>query len=70
MLDALRPRKHATHFTIDEAVNVAEKVGAGRTYFVHMSHELGHAETNEALPESILLAHDGQTLGSARSESS
>ena len=62
VLDALRPRKHATHFTLGEAVNVAEKVGAGRTYFVHMSHELGHESTNADLPDSIRLAHDGLEL--------
>jgi phosphoribosyl 1,2-cyclic phosphate phosphodiesterase len=63
VLDALRPRKHATHFTLDEAVTVAERVEANRTFFVHMSHELAHQETNESLPESINLAHDGLTLG-------
>lgn len=63
VLDALRPRKHATHFTLDQAVGVAERVAAERTYFVHMSHELGHEETNDSLPESIRLAYDGQTLG-------
>lgn len=62
VLDALRPRKHATHFTLDEAVSVAERVEAGRTLFVHMSHELAHAATNEVLPEGIALAHDGLVL--------
>lgn len=63
VLDALRPRKHPTHFTLDEAVSVAGRIGAQRTYFVHMSHELGHEATNRDLPESVSLAHDGLRLG-------
>jgi phosphoribosyl 1,2-cyclic phosphate phosphodiesterase len=62
VLDALRPRKHPTHFTIDEAVNVAERIGADQTWFVHMSHDLGHAATDSALPQGINLAYDGLTL--------
>ena len=63
VLDALRPRHHPTHFTLDQAVAVAERVGAERTYFIHMSHDLAHAETNAALPETMELACDGLTLG-------
>jgi phosphoribosyl 1,2-cyclic phosphate phosphodiesterase len=62
VLDALRVRKHPTHFTIDEAVNVAERVGAKKTWFVHMSHDLAHAETDAALPENIRLSYDGLVL--------
>ncbi len=62
VLDALRPRHHPTHFTLDQAINVADRVGAKQTYFIHMSHDLGHAETNAALPEGMQLAHDGLVL--------
>lgn len=64
VLDALRHRKHSTHLTLDEATTIAENCGAEQTYFVHMSHELGHAETNAELPENMRLAHDGLVLGS------
>jgi phosphoribosyl 1,2-cyclic phosphate phosphodiesterase len=59
VLDALRVRKHPTHFTLDEAINVADRVGAKHTYFIHMSHDLGHAETDAMLPEGMHLAYDG-----------
>lgn len=68
VLDALRPRKHPTHLTLDDAVSIAGRVEAGRTYFVHMSHELAHAETNAGLPETMALAHDGLTLGPPRAD--
>ena len=63
VLDALRHRKHPTHFTLGQAVSVAHEVGAERTYFVHMSHDLAHEETQAGLPEGMFLAWDGLVLG-------
>jgi phosphoribosyl 1,2-cyclic phosphate phosphodiesterase len=63
VLDALRKRHHPTHFTIDQAVAAAQQIEAERTYFVHMTHDLGHAATDAELPEGISLAYDGLTLG-------
>lgn len=65
VLDMLRDRAHATHLTVNEAVEVAEKVGAGATYFVHMTHELGHADLEARLPEGMAPAWDGLVLSSA-----
>lgn len=62
VLDALRHRKHPTHFTLAEAVRVADQVAADRTYFVHMAHDLGHEATNADLPSGVELAWDGLTL--------
>lgn len=59
ILDALRHRPHPTHFSIDEAVAVAERVGARRTLFTHINHELDHHETNASLPAGVELAYDG-----------
>jgi phosphoribosyl 1,2-cyclic phosphate phosphodiesterase len=66
VLDALRHRKHPTHLTLDEAVTIADRVGAARTYFVHMAHDLPHAATQDDLPEGMFLAHDGLAIGAAR----
>jgi phosphoribosyl 1,2-cyclic phosphate phosphodiesterase len=43
-------------------VAVAEEIGAKRTLFTHMSHDLEHAETNAKLPPSMELAYDGLRL--------
>lgn len=59
ILDALRKRPHPTHFNIDQAIEHARRIGAGRTFFTHIAHELGHDETNQALPSGMALAHDG-----------
>ena len=59
VLDALRTRPHSTHFSLDQAVEAATRVGASRTYFTHMCHDLPHEETCAGLPERMTLAHDG-----------
>jgi phosphoribosyl 1,2-cyclic phosphate phosphodiesterase len=62
VIDALRERPHPTHFSLSEAVEAAHRIAAKRTYFTHMCHDLGHAETNARLPEGMALAYDGLVL--------
>ncbi len=62
VLDALRRRHHPTHLTLDQAVDLAGRIGAARTYFVHMAHDLPHAQTEADLPEDLCLAYDGLVL--------
>ena len=59
VLDALRDEPHETHFTIGEAVAMAQTIAAQQTYFTHMAHDLPHAKTNARLPEGVQLAYDG-----------
>ncbi len=58
-LDALRERPHYSHFSLGEAVQAAERIGATQTYLVHMCHDLEHDSTNRELPDSVALAYDG-----------
>jgi phosphoribosyl 1,2-cyclic phosphate phosphodiesterase len=66
VLDALRERPHPTHFNLDEAVDTARRIGAARTFFTHMCHDLAHEPTNARLPAGMALAHDGLVLELAR----
>jgi phosphoribosyl 1,2-cyclic phosphate phosphodiesterase len=59
VLDALRLRPHPTHFNLEQAVEEARRIGARRTYFTHIAHELKHAETNAGLPAGMELGYDG-----------
>jgi phosphoribosyl 1,2-cyclic phosphate phosphodiesterase len=59
VLDALRQRPHITHFSLDEAIAVAQKLQPKRTLFTHISHDLGHAATSATLPEGMELGYDG-----------
>ncbi len=60
VLSALRHRPHPTHFSLTDAVAAARRVGAKRTLFTHMCHDLGHAATCASLPPDLQLAYDGQ----------
>jgi phosphoribosyl 1,2-cyclic phosphate phosphodiesterase len=62
-LDGLRPaRAHPTHFTIEEAANAAQRIGARMTYIIHVAHEVDHETVDATLPENIRLAWDGLEL--------
>ena len=62
ILDALRPKPHPTHFSLDEAVEAAQSVGARRTYFTHFSHDVDHESWARTLPEGMAPAYDGLVL--------
>ena len=66
VLDALRPTKHRTHFSFDEAVDVAQRLDPRQTYFIHMTHNALHAEACAALPDGIDLGYDGLTFECSR----
>ncbi len=60
VLNALQKTEHISHFTLSEAVDIANKIGAEKTYFTHISHKLGkHMEVEKELPDNIELAWDG-----------
>ncbi|MDH3627075.1 MAG: MBL fold metallo-hydrolase [Acidobacteriota bacterium] len=59
ILSALRERPHPTHLTVEQAVETAKRIGARRTLFTHMSHEVHHATIAAQLPSGIELAYDG-----------
>lgn len=63
VLNALRLEKHISHFTLSEAIEVAEDIGCPQTCFTHISHQLGmHSRVSENLPAGIMLAYDGLVL--------
>jgi phosphoribosyl 1,2-cyclic phosphate phosphodiesterase len=63
VLNALRHEPHISHFTLNEAIALSEKVGAAKTYFTHASHQLGlHAVLEKELPEGMFIAYDGLRL--------
>jgi phosphoribosyl 1,2-cyclic phosphate phosphodiesterase len=62
VLSALRARPHPTHLTVEAAVEQAQRIGAKRTLFTHMGHEVPHAATTRQLPRCVELAYDGLIL--------
>ena len=62
VLDALQDVKHPTHFTIDEAVEVVDRVKPRRTLFTHMSHRVMHERDSKRLPAGVEFAYDGMVV--------
>lgn len=62
VLSALRYTQSDFHFSIDEAITFANRVGAKHTWLTHIAHELEHEATNAYLPHNIRMAYDGLEL--------
>jgi phosphoribosyl 1,2-cyclic phosphate phosphodiesterase len=61
-LDCLRPKPHSTHLSYDQAVEYARRIGARKTFMIHMTHELEHADMEKSLPAGMAPAYDGLTV--------
>ena len=60
VLNALRREPHISHFTLQQAIDLAEELQIPQVYFTHISHQLGlHKEVEKELPNHIHLAYDG-----------
>lgn len=60
VLNTLRKEKHISHFSLREAIIIAEELKIPRTYLTHMSHQMGrHEEINKELPGGVCLSYDG-----------
>jgi phosphoribosyl 1,2-cyclic phosphate phosphodiesterase len=63
VLNALRKQKHISHFSLEEAIEMAQELKVPVTYFTHISHQLGrHSDIEAELPDGIHLAYDGLEL--------
>lgn len=62
VLNALLSRPHPLHLSIPEAVAAAQRIGARRTYFTHLTHEFTHAALAAMLPDGIAPAYDGLVI--------
>lgn len=63
VLNALRKAKHISHFSLSEAIAIAQELSIPNTYFTHISHQLGrHADIERELPPGIHLGYDGLVL--------
>ncbi len=60
VINALRNSPHISHFSLDQAIEMANIINPERVYFVHMSHFIGkHADVERKLPRNMHMAYDG-----------
>lgn len=60
VINALRREQHISHFTLDEALALIERIKPRQAYLTHISHLLGlHEEVSRELPSNVAIAYDG-----------
>lgn len=59
VLDALRHHAHPTHFSLGEAIDTARCIGAKKTYFTHIAHNIMHQRDRVLLPQDMDFSYDG-----------
>ncbi|MGJ7030303.1 MBL fold metallo-hydrolase [Niabella hirudinis] len=63
VLNALRHEPHVSHFTLKEAMALADELEIPQAYFTHISHQMGfHQEIEATLPAGRNLAFDGLSI--------
>ena len=63
VINALRFEPHPSHLNVDEAIEIIELLKPKKTYFTHISHNMGfHEEVCKKLPKNVTLAYDGLVL--------
>lgn len=59
VINALRMTPHPSHFSLEESMVAARRIGADNTYFIHFSHDIGlQAQTDPTLPAGMHMAYD------------
>ena len=60
VINALRKKKHYSHFNLEEAVAILERLKPEQGYLTHISHQMGlYEEVEKELPSFIHQAYDG-----------
>jgi phosphoribosyl 1,2-cyclic phosphate phosphodiesterase len=63
VLNALRHQPHISHFTLQQAIDLATSLQIPKAFFTHISHQLGlHEEVSKSLSSNCELAYDSLCL--------
>lgn len=63
IIDALRWTPHPTHYSVEQALEIVDRIKPRQTFFTHMSHDMGlHAVANTKFPAGVQLAYDGLVI--------
>ncbi len=62
IISGLRWTPHPTHFSIDQSLEAARRMGARRAYLIHMACAVEHEEADARLPDWARLTYDGLEL--------
>lgn len=63
IINALRKEKHLSHFNLEQALEIIEKIHPEKAFLTHTSHSFGkHQDIEAELPENVFMAYDGLKL--------
>lgn len=63
VLNALRKKKHISHYNLDEALALIEIIKPEQAYLTHISHMMGfHEQVEKELPQNVKFAYDGMVI--------
>lgn len=63
VINSLRKHHHPSHFTLQETLEVINKLKPRRSYLIHLSHHMGkHAVVEIELPQGVYIGYDGLSL--------
>ncbi len=63
IINALRHRPHFSHFSVDEAIALINKIKPQEAYLTHICHDMGlHEIIDRQLPDNVKLAYDSLKL--------
>ncbi|WP_238769481.1 MBL fold metallo-hydrolase [Maribellus maritimus] len=63
IINALREEKHISHFNLDEALAVIDRIQPQKAYLTHLSHAFGkHEDIQKKLPANVFVGYDGMKL--------
>lgn len=63
VINCVKYGKHISHYSLEEAIEVARRVGARHSWLTHLSHQLPcYEELASELPDGILPAYDGLVI--------
>jgi phosphoribosyl 1,2-cyclic phosphate phosphodiesterase len=62
IIDALRAVPHPSHFSVQQALDWVERVGARRAILTHMTVELDYETLSRQMPPNVQVGYDGMMV--------
>jgi len=63
IVNALRKEKHISHFNLEEALELIQKIQPEKAFLTHLSHSFGkHADIQNELPVNVFVGYDGMKI--------
>lgn len=62
IMDAVRIKRHPTHYTFDQARDALREIRPNVSYFIHMNHDYSHSDLERIYGEEVVIPYDGMRI--------